>query len=49
MQAYTRKQAQNLVELADSPEGPALASLQRWSLESTALFICLLHSQPPET
>lgn len=46
VQAYTRKQAQCLVEIADMPDSPSLASLQRWSLEITAMFTCLTVTNP---
>ncbi len=46
MQAYTHKQAQHLVEIEDDPDSPALASLQRWSLEITAVFTCLSITNP---
>lgn len=45
-QAYTHKQAQHLVEIEDDPDSPALASLQRWSLEITAVFTCLSVTNP---
>ncbi|KAL0038103.1 hypothetical protein WJX79_002782 [Trebouxia sp. C0005] len=44
--AYTHKQAQHLVEIADDPDSPALASLHRWSLEITAIFTCLSITNP---
>ncbi|DBB14398.1 TPA: hypothetical protein ACH3X3_004698 [Trebouxia sp. C0006] len=44
--AYTHKQAQHLVEIEDDPDSPALASLQRWSLEITAVFTCLSITNP---
>ena len=46
VQAYTRKQAQCLVEIADNPDSPSLANLQRWSLEITAMFTCLTVTNP---
>jgi hypothetical protein len=46
VQAYTHKQAQHLVEIADDSDSSALASLQRWSLEITAVFTCLSITNP---
>ncbi|DBA92646.1 hypothetical protein WJX77_002725 [Trebouxia sp. C0004] len=44
--AYTHKQAQHLVEIEDDPGSPALASLQRLSLEISAVFTCLSITNP---
>lgn len=45
-QAYARKQAQCLLEIADHPESPVMASLQRWSLEVASLFMALYINNP---
>lgn len=44
--AYARKQAQCLLEIADKPESPVMASLQRWSLEVASLFMALYINNP---
>ena len=48
MQAYVRKQAQNLQDIEGNSDSsnPALADLQRLSVEMTALFICFGMSNP---
>ena len=46
VQAYARKQAQCLLEIADKPESPVMASLQRWSLEVASLFMALYINNP---
>ena len=42
MQAYVRKQAQNLLDIEgnSNSNNPALADLQRLSVEMTALLVC---------
>ena len=46
VQAYARKQAQCLLEIADKPESPVMASLQRYSLEVASLFMALYINNP---
>ncbi len=46
VQAYARKQAQCLLEIADNPESPVMASLQRYSLEVASLFMALYINNP---
>ncbi len=46
VQAYARKQAQCLLEIADHQESPVMASLQRWSLEVASLFMALYINNP---
>lgn len=46
VQAYARKQTQCLLEIADKPESPVMASLQRWSLEVASLFMALYINNP---
>ncbi len=46
LQAYVRKQAQCLLDIAKDCDSSSLANLQRWSLEFTALFFCYCIGNP---